>query len=564
MLYEKKCRIFVESMGKKKSKHVYKRTSKTPKLYNFGSWVGEHAGELGTLAGAGIGAGLGTMVGNPIMGMQLGATLGGKVGNLAEEGYTEAHPSENQLAYQKEQMDLSNVFKQANKPAYFKMGGRICKYGEGGQVEINVEKNELEVKPSGAIVADFKNKPKHPSDPSLIDPKGNTVASTANFIIPAKFRDRYLTGDGITKKTIMRRVMADKQKSDKAVPMLYKTYKGFHKMKEGGPLDYLKFNPNFEDTGNDPESILPDGSGFNPLGSKGFTAEQMANPVLQDFLNSGGNAADAESYMAFVNESGQPSDMPVNNGAPSVERQNQVLGYAKSQLTPPAPAAKTGEGYQWPVSPNAPNMAQSTPVASGLPGKPPVVTNSKFDANKALNAFGTYAPTAYDIGMGLTAKAHQYKYGDYSNKQRMPYRDVNFNSIRQAIEQQGSIARKNAQQGSAGSGGSYMSNALQAGANTQNAIATAMMNADRYNAEGRNSADSANMNLEARNNQLRFMLDTANRQNKAKKTEYLGRGLEGLSSATQMSALQNNMQGRDQQMLELYKQIFPFLQSYKG
>lgn len=80
---------------------------------------------------------------------------------------------------------------------------------------INVERNELEVS-NGKIIKDFKNKPKHPEDPSMIDPGGNIKAQEGNIIIPANLREKYLKGDKLTRQSIEANVTNQQAKREQA------------------------------------------------------------------------------------------------------------------------------------------------------------------------------------------------------------------------------------------------------------------------------------------------------------------------------------------------------------
>lgn len=79
---------------------------------------------------------------------------------------------------------------------------------EGGSVDdktmINVEGGELEVTPSGKIVKEFINKPKHPA--YGMDQNGNTMSTVGNIIIPKSGKlgaKNFKEGDAITKRSIM-------------------------------------------------------------------------------------------------------------------------------------------------------------------------------------------------------------------------------------------------------------------------------------------------------------------------------------------------------------------------
>lgn len=169
-----------------------------------------------------------------------------------------------------------------------------------------------------------------------------------------------------------------------------------------------------------------------------------------------------------------------------------------------------------------------------------------------------YAPTAYNIGMGLFSKPQQYNAKDYQTQQTIPYRDVNMKPIMDEINVQSKIAKQNIRGANQGTG-SYLSNVVQLGANTQRAKSKAMMEADIYNKQNQMGVDQFNIGIDANNKRTALTVDNINAANKAKKSEFLGKGLEGVSAIAQTNKLMSNKQGVDTMKENL---LGDFLNSY--
>lgn len=155
-----------------------------------------------------------------------------------------------------------------------------------------------------------------------------------------------------------------------------------------------------------------------------------------------------------------------------------------------------------------------------------------------------YAPTAYNLGMGLLSKPQQYNAEEYMTKQTVPYRDIDFKPIQDQLTVQEKIARQNIANRGGGTG-NYLSNVTQLGSQTQRNRSRALMEAQQYNAQMKNQADQFNIGLDQANKRTALTIANINAMNKAKKSEFLGKGLEGLSGIAQTNKLMSNKQGVD-------------------
>lgn len=746
-------------------------------IFDMGSWVGQNAGTIGSLLGAGVG----TLIA-PGIGTQIGSQLGGQLGGMEQRQYMQNHP----LNQVNPQMGSGGIYNEGgyninlnpkfNPGAYgqwgaFKMGSEVCGDGglpgagknKDGMVDINVEKNELEVNPkNGSIVKDFKDKPPHPEDESLIDIRGNVQSKEGNFIIPKKFRDRYLKGDFITKKTIIKQVMRDKDKKDaQDTDELIKKYGGaVMKMYKSGSFIWVQGmndEPTFMQEGADGRAMGYGGAvphQFQTMGSHNMQSvhggmnvnnkgQVMKDGLYKDgsaihaklgdqweneFMKKGGwiqkatasihargtegvctgakfgsktcppgsrryNLAKTFKAMAKKHEDGggiqtpdqlgpnanmtQPDNSqavaavnvhaasafghmpthlkkalhkhlvkhmkkmgdggysngydagPVEQGQKDIEKSAGIRKLMRQfgmtpmfagggNINPDQMTGQTGTNMfgtmdmqPWQAAPGSMNWNIPQPPnfnASGEPAQspnrlsplgqgfqdPPLVQSTPpqvpqdnsvrtpqdmaiaensmvgvpkqpgqpFPWKQTGQQVAAAAPSIYDLGMAAFQKPFQYNASNYTTKGRLPYRDIDFSPIKRGIEQQASVARQNALNGSAGSGGSYLSNTNQIAANTQNALATAMMNASHLNNQGRNAADEFNIGIDRGNNQMRFGIDQENRMNKAATTQGISKGLTGISGLTQQQMLQQSQQGQDQNMLKMYQALFPSLLNY--
>ncbi len=182
-----------------------------------------------------------------------------------------------------------------------------------------------------------------------------------------------------------------------------------------------------------------------------------------------------------------------------------------------------------------------TPVAK--------TSGSKF-GNTASSIVGL-APTIYNLGQGLFGKTTKTNRRLYE-PELLKYKDTS-TGLRKDAEEEFRVNQNNIRNATGGSGASYLSNQAMAQAQrykTKEAInrgeTDRMFDVANTNVGTRNQAKMTNLGL---SNQY----DEMDLANKAKKSEYLGKGLEGLSQAAQMSQLNKNRAKSDDTRLNLMK-----------
>lgn len=208
--------------------------------------------------------------------------------------------------------------------------------------------------------------------------------------------------------------------------------------------------------------------------------------------------------------------------------------------------------------------------------KPDVKTNPTQANN--YNKYGYYAATAapivYDLAMGLQ-KPDTLNQEDYQNpnegkiKSLMANRSINMKPIRDRILAGRQVALGNIKNSQGMGGGSYLSNAAQVEANTQNAYSTAQMQEmdynNRYRGEEANTLDS----LGQQRARTKLGIKDINDKNKAAKYAHLAKASEGISGFAQNEKRMSNMAKSDdlrmsalQDLFGIYGQDQDFLKFY--
>lgn len=190
-------------------------------------------------------------------------------------------------------------------------------------------------------------------------------------------------------------------------------------------------------------------------------------------------------------------------------------------------------------------------LSSGSLGSASTSNNNFMDRlGNSTNTLGTLSPTLFNLAQGLSKPQltnrnyinnANYKYVDSSGPAKRAANEaqlVNFNNIRNAT---------------GGSGGAFLANQAEASAqrfknisDINNQQMEQKNNINNSNVDLRNQQNQANVGLANEYNQM----DKANR---AKKTEYIGKGLEGLSQYSQMNQLNKNRDVSDNVRLNLLK-----------
>lgn len=162
--------------------------------------------------------------------------------------------------------------------------------------------------------------------------------------------------------------------------------------------------------------------------------------------------------------------------------------------------------------------------------KVPSSNKKKYDTSKLSNlgsGLAQAAPSIYNLGRGLLEKPEQTK-RRYVANEGYKYKDLSDPS-RRAAEEQMRVESDNIRNATGGQGGSYLANQSLASANRFKNMANI------NNQEAGRRLEISNMNTGLRNQQNAQNLQLANQyddldlQNKARKNDFLGAGLTGLS-----------------------------------
>lgn len=184
----------------------------------------EKSSATGKAVGYAVGATVGTLLGGPLVGAAAGKLLGAVGGKVVGAGFR----AEQQDRANRNRWSRNNQF--IAQPVVNRFGNE---YEDGGYVpeggadsdvlgvemvnppkkRINIERNELMVDPTTLnVVRQFKNPnryQKHSEDKSEEHP-GNFVDLEPNHvIIPAKLATRYKSGDTLTRKSILMKILTD-------------------------------------------------------------------------------------------------------------------------------------------------------------------------------------------------------------------------------------------------------------------------------------------------------------------------------------------------------------------
>lgn len=161
----------------------------------------------------------------------------------------------------------------------------------------------------------------------------------------------------------------------------------------------------------------------------------------------------------------------------------------------------------------------------------------KFDLNESLNKAATVAPTAFNIGKGLFGKVEKTKRNFY-NPETLKYQDAS-NPLRKAAQDEYLQTREELRRG-APNASTYVANAQMAAnqkykrkEGIENTEVQRKLDVQNQNVGIKNQAALTNLNLKNQYNNLDL-------QNKSRKTDYLTKGLEGMSGLAQQAKLDKN------------------------
>ncbi len=180
-------------------------------------------------------------------------------------------------------------------------------------------------------------------------------------------------------------------------------------------------------------------------------------------------------------------------------------------------------------------------------------TSSSFGdkVGNFASSIGGLSPALYNLGQGIFGKTSKTN-RRYVNNEGYKYKDMSAPARRAANEAQ-LVESNNIRNATGGAGGTYLANQALASSNRFKNIS------DINTQQSGLRQDIENQNVDTRNQQNQTNLGLANQydildlQNKGKKSEFLGKGLEGLSQASQMAQLNNNRSKSDNVRLNLMK-----------
>lgn len=166
-------------------------------------------------------------------------------------------------------------------------------------------------------------------------------------------------------------------------------------------------------------------------------------------------------------------------------------------------------------------------------------------------SIGNLAPSIFNLSQGLLNKPTQVN-RRYINNENYKYQDTSAPARRAANEQQ-LVSSNNIRNATGGSGGAFLANQAMASAERFKNIS----DINNQQMGQRQDISNANVGLRNQQNQENLQLgneyDQQNRANQAKKSEYLGKGLEGISQASQMNQLNKNRSKMDNIRLNTLK-----------
>lgn len=222
---------------------------------------------------------------------------------------------------------------------------------------------------------------------------------------------------------------------------------------------------------------------------------------------------------------------------PYADEATNVYGNGTGLLTPKGMAG--GVTQQLNINPRVPSTAPSVAPSVGV---------EETRGGGYLNAAAQLAPTLYNIGEGVFGKVEKEK-ANYLTPNLLKYQDSS-NPLRRASDTSFRIDASNARNLSGGNAGNIRANLNQANVENFNrkqdinqaevAQALAIQNA---NVGIKNQADQYNTQEKTR-------VQNANSQNAARKSDYLGVGLKGLSDFSQVRTIDANQADNNEQLYD--------------
>lgn len=160
---------------------------------------------------------------------------------------------------------------------------------------------------------------------------------------------------------------------------------------------------------------------------------------------------------------------------------------------------------------------------------------TSFNWNKALNTAGTYAPVAYNVGMGLFSKVNKLNPSDYQVNTPIKWDDISDDTSRRDINSsynQGLYNMKN-------SGNYRLSGQIGLANSKADQLARSSERISNLNKQGRFSALQSDINRQFQNKEARFKVEDYNNQAYGARQQMLARGLGQVSEIAQKNDYNN-------------------------
>lgn len=347
---------------------------------------------------------------------------------------------------------------------------------EGGPVDdktmINVEGGELEIDPSGKILKEFRNKPKHPA--FGIDEEGNTMSTPGNIIIP---------------KTTVFGINTKKYKERMYDPMFVNTAK-----------HNLKYNQKINQMKEEKIQMAKYGGKIMKYGGDG--------PSIVGPRADGG-------FFGFDNNRTDPMNFMPSLGS------NNTIQNLSPQYGPNQSVNSSYGNYN-----DSGNI-----MGSGQDNKPFNLGLNSGDAKDIAGAAATYGPVLYNLGRSLFDKPVKFNSSNYTTNPNLKFDPLTGNSGRNDMKGAYASARAGVRNLS-GTGAQLQ--ALTGLTNKYfEQLGKFNENLENTNKMGIFEASKANKTIEGQNGQIRFDVDMLKERTRANRADFGSKGVTQISQAYQ-------------------------------
>ncbi len=311
-----------------------------------------------------------------------------------------------------------------------------------------------------------------------------------------------------------------------------------------------KLNPNEEQAINSPISIngLPNmmatgGPLYPSLSFIGPTDEQLQGEYFSDPTIDLNNTQSADKSLGILqSDQSQPSQ--------NVQSWDPNLSFASQAMVDSSKVPSAEKDYNY--------------VNPAIPGGPqPQNVNQT-----ALNALGTYAPVAYNIGMGLFGKVQKLDDKNYINNKQLTNWRNNINPQLKSSDEAFAAAQAGIK-GSGTGGGNYLANLSALHNQQEMSKAGIQANAENEYNNRQLQIDQINAARGDQNAQMRLQIAQYNAQAKAAKTRTLQEGIKQVGQISQadtsnkLATAYNNLVSPDFQNFAKYSNYLESLKNKK-